>query len=133
MSLVGRNAARRYGLSERDENLARFLGEIIAGSPLTPDEAGEFRAMAESMEYSRAVGNAQAVLLAGADTRRKQLIISAINSASAIYVGGSDQVTVGQGLPVPATGERALGDYPGAVWAIAAVAGPLDIRVRVER
>lgn len=128
-----KNAARKYGISPEQEAFARFLAELISGSPYTPDELGTFEASSVSQEWARPVTNARAVLLAPADTRRKQLVVNLTNSGSPIVIGGSDQVTFAQGTPIAAGAERALGDFSGEVWAIANVAGPLDVRVRVER
>lgn len=127
-----RNAAKKYGLSDRDEAFARFLAELIAGTPYTVDEQADFAGIEPSQEWHRPVTNVRAVLLAPQDTRRKQLYISLIDSASPIAIGGTDQVTFGQGLKIAAGAERALGNYPGEVWGIANVAGPLDIAIRAE-
>lgn len=130
---LAKNAARKYGLSERDEMFARFLAELIAGTPYTIDEVADFEATQPSQEWHRNVGNAAIVLLAGPDKRRKQLYISLIDSPSPIAIGGSPtELTYANGLHIASGAERAMGNYPGAVYAIANVAGPLDIAIRAE-
>lgn len=121
----------RPKLTPELEELARLIGELASGRRYSQSEMVAFKAgLPQSTERRVNVTNAAAVKLAGDDPQRQQLIILN-NSASPIEVGARD-VQFGSGLPIASGAERGLGDFPGEVWAIANVAGPLDVRVRSE-
>ena len=112
------------------EQLARLIGEMVAGRAYTPSELGAFSSgVSESREFAVAVTNVRRQLV-GKNPQREQLVIRN-ESASGIEIG-SENVTFGQGLSIASGAERALGDFPGEVYAVAGVAGPLDVRVREE-
>ena len=76
-----------------------------------------------------AVTNAAAVLLA-ADLSRKVSTIQNL-SASPIYIGGSN-VSTANGIQVVANGGIGYWRNTSALYAVAAVAGPLDVRLVTE-